>query len=194
MADNITENHLPQEADGLKEREMSLFDKAALDATRVTYLTPENAVFTDHDGYITLDFGGEVKRVLLHLLFPYDSPDANISVLDEDNKEIGIIARLDSFEDASLEAIKKEIARKYYVREIVKIVELRDRHGITFWRVKCKDNPENIVEFSLRDTYGSMFHLSEVRIIISDTDGNRFSITDVTKLDKSSYRKIELYL
>ena len=193
MADNITENHLPRENNST-EAEMSLFDKAALDATRVTYLTAENARFTDHDGYVTLNFGGEEKRALLHLLFPYDSPDANISVLDEENREIGIIAKLSDFDGDSLAAIKKEIGRKYYVREITKIVELRDRHGITFWRVKCSDNPENIVEFSLRDTYGSMFHLSDVRVIISDTDGNRFSITDVTKLDKSSYRKIELYL
>lgn len=169
---------------------MGLFDRAAMEATRVNYLTKENAEFKDNAGYLTMNG----KRVLLHRLFPYDSPLENISVLDADKKEIGIIKDAGTFDGEALDAIKKELDRKYYVREIVKILELKDHHGMTYWKVKCEGNTDNVVEFSLRDTYGSMFRVTETRLIISDSDGNRFSISDVKKLDKKSYRKIELYL
>ena len=178
------ENHLPPES------EPGLFDRAAMEATRVNYLTKENAEFKDNAGYLTMN--GE--RVLLHRLFPYDSPFESISVLNSDKKEIGIIKDVSEFDGEMLDAVKKELERKYYVREIVKILELKDHHGMTYWKVKCAENTDNVVEFSLRDTYGSMFRVTDTRLIITDSDGNRFSITDVKKLDRKSYRKIELYL
>lgn len=134
------------------------------------------------------------KRVILHRLFPYDSPFENISVQDDRKKEIGLIQNINVFGDEEIDAIKKELDRKYFVRKIVKVLDLKDRHGITTWKVKCADNEENIVEFTLRDTYASMYKVPDGKIIISDADGNRFSIPDAKKLDRSSFKKIELYL
>ena len=50
------------------------------------------------------------------------------------------------------------------------------------------------MEFTLHDTYKSLIHIDDKRVIILDVDGNRFEIPDVSALDRRSYRKIELYL
>lgn len=174
------------------EKEMSLFDKAALDATKITYITPENAVFEDCGGFIMMTFENEKRRVHVHLLFPYDSPEKFIGILDGNSHEIGMIEDLSVFPEEQALVIKKEISRKYYFRKIAKIMDIKDRHGMTSWKIK-EDNG-NIVDFSLRDTYGSIFRLSTTHLVISDEQGNRFEIEDTEKLDRKSYRKLELYL
>ena len=50
------------------------------------------------------------------------------------------------------------------------------------------------MDFTLRDTYRSMVFIGENRIFLTDSDGNRYEIPDVGKLDGGSYKKIELYL
>ena len=41
---------------------------------------------------------------------------------------------------------------------------------------------------------GRMARIDEKRVIITDIDGNRYDIPDVSALDKKSFRRIELYL
>ena len=50
------------------------------------------------------------------------------------------------------------------------------------------------VSFTLHDTFRSIIHAGETRIIMLDVNGNRFEIPDTTALDRKSHKKIELYL
>lgn len=171
-----------------------LFDREALKATRVRYLDPGNADFKDGGGCLifTDKETGEKKRVILHLLFPYNTDRQLVSVLDPDKEEVGMIRDIGVFEGESLEAVEKEIGRRHFVRTITKILKLKDKNGITAWNVETADGYG--AEFALKDTYGSMFRVTETRILITDIDGNRFEIPDTSKLDRASRRKIELYL
>ena len=76
------------------------------------------------------------------------------------------------FEGEQEKALEKEIARKYFIRKIVKINELKEKNGMTIWKVTDADG--NKPEFSLKDTYGSIFRVSDERFVITDADGNRF--------------------
>lgn len=171
-----------------------LFDREALMATRVFYLTPENSEFSDGGGCLLMRSKetGEEKRVILHLLFPYNTTRQLVSALNADKEEVGMIRNIDDFTGESLAAIEKEIGRRHFVRKITQILKIKDKNGITTWKVLIGDGIET--EFALKDTYGSIFHASETRLLITDIDGNRFEIEDVEKLDRASKRKIELYL
>ncbi|MBP5765800.1 MAG: DUF1854 domain-containing protein [Clostridia bacterium] len=173
-----------------------LFERQALEATRVRYITPENAEFEDRDGCLFMrdrSTGGEdEKRVMLHLLFPYSSRRELVSVLNTEQDEIGMIADIGLFEGEQEKALEKEIARKYFIRKIVKINELKEKNGMTIWKVTDADG--NKPEFSLKDTYGSIFRVSDERFVITDADGNRFEIEDLSRLDAKSRKKIELYI
>lgn len=194
MSFDDTKNNTPEEPVKAPEAEGGLFDREAMLATRVRYITPENAEFSDGGGSLMLldKETGEKKRVVLHLLFPYNTKTQLVSVLNADKEEIGLIRDINVFDGGSLEAITKEIGRRHFVRVIKKILTLKDKNGITTWKVITDDGLE--AEFALKDTYASMFHVSETRLLITDIDGNRFEIEDAEKLDRASRRKIELYL
>ena len=138
------------------------------------------------------DGAKEQKRVMLHLLFPYSSRRELVSVLNTEQDEIGIISDIGIFGGEQQKALEKEIARKYFIRKIVKINELKEKNGMTIWKVTDADG--NRPEFSLKDTYGSIFRVTDERFVITDADGNRFEIEDINKLDAKSRKKIELYI
>ncbi len=159
------------------------------------YYNDGNARFINKDGYIVLktldEDEGEELRVLLHRLFPYDEPNAYISVLDTEQNEKGIILSLDDFTGESRAALESELARKYYVQRITGVISVKDRHGFTYWTVNTEDGK---TEFTLHDTYRSIFRIDDDRLVITDVDGNRYAIDSIKGLDGVSYKRIELYL
>ena len=129
------------------------------------------------------------RRVFLHRAFPFDRPYEYISVSD-DNGEIGIIFNLDDFSDSAL-LLKNELDSKYFAPKIQKIISLKERFGYSYWKVKC-DQGE--YEFTVKDTFKSIIHVSQDRVFVLDVDSNRFEIESLEALDRKSFRKIELYL
>lgn len=129
------------------------------------------------------------RRVFLHRAFPFDRPYEFISVSD-DNGEIGIIYNIDDFNSAK-ELLKSELDSKYFAPKILKITSLKERFGYSYWKVKCDRGD---YEFTVKDTFRNIIHVSEDRIFIMDVDSNRFEIESLSSLDKNSFRKIELYI
>lgn len=133
------------------------------------------------------DFG----RVYFHRCFPFESPDEYISVLDKDGREYGMILRLADLNDEAQGIIRKELDRKYLCPTVSRITQLKDKLDFTFWTVET-DRGE--LTFSTHDTYRNIAKVGDGMLIITDVDGNRYRIEDVEKLDRKSYKKIELYL
>jgi len=164
----------------------------------IEYLTSENASFyktgdfigvkvTDKDGVVT-DHG----RVFLHRLFPYTELTTNISVMNTEQEEIGIIADVSTFgDDEAVKLINAELSLKYFIPKITAILMLKERFGFSNWKVKTDSG---IICFTVRDTYRSIIRIGESRMYVLDNDGNRYEIEDFNKLDKRSYKKIELYI
>ncbi len=133
----------------------------------------------------------DLGRVMFHRAFPYDCPFEFISVLDRDGKEYGVIRSVELFPEKTAEIIKKELERKYFMPEIIKITSLKERFGYSYWET---ETDRGHLSFAIHDTFRNIARIGENRIVISDVDGNRYSIKDVTALDRASLRKIELYL
>lgn len=130
-------------------------------------------------------------RIYLHRAFPFDDPEAYISVQNIEKKEIGLIRTAAEFDEATEKLLVRELDIKYYTPKITKIYGIKERYGFSYWNV-ATDNGD--MQFTLQDTYRSMMKIGMTRIMISDIDGNRYEIPDVEALDHKSYRKIELYL
>lgn len=135
----------------------------------------------------TVDCG----RVILHRLFPFSELYTNISVQNPDGEEVGLIADVNSYPSDVAEMLRKEIDERYFVPTILAIDDLKERFGISTWKVRTDVGD---ITFSVRDTYRSMTFSGNGTIYILDADGNRYVIDDVNKLDSKSYRKIELYI
>ena len=169
-----------------RERERSLEE-----ISTTVWLTPENASFALRNGLLYLTLDGKETRVTLRRAFPFDTLWEFISVLNEEEDELGIVRDLAVFAEEEQNILREELERRYYSPKILKILSFKERYGFSYWRVQTA---EGEIRFTLHDTYKSLVRVSEKRVILLDVDGNRFEIPDLTALDKKSYRKIELYL
>ena len=146
--------------------------------------TPEMSV-DNEGGTMTLNY----SRVFLHRSFPYENPYEFISVLNTEQEEVCMIKSVDEVAESDL--IKAELDRKYYEPTIKKILEFRDDMGFSHWEVETEAGRR---KFIVHDTFGSITHVSEVFVYVTDIDGNRYKIENLNALDKKSRQKIELFL
>ena len=155
------------------------------------WLTPENAYFEERNGFLYIRYNELEQRAFLCRQFPFEMLWEFISVLDEDQNEIGIIRNVSLFEGETHALLTRELERRYYSPVIRRILSMKERYGFSYWKV---ETDEGEMQFTLHDTFKSIVRAGEFRAVLMDVDGNRFDIPDVRELDRKSYKKIELYL
>ena len=112
--------------------------------------------------------------------------------MTKESEEIGIIADVEAFDDSEQNGLlKKELEIKYFIPKIKSILMLKEKFGFSNWKVVTD---VGVISFTVRDTFRSMIRIGESRIYVLDNDGNRYEIEDFNKLDKRSYKKIELFI
>ena len=166
-------------------------ERTLADLSVTNWLTPKNASFFVKNGFLYVKLGEKEERAFLYRQFPFEVEWEFISVMDGDKQEIGILRELEQFDADTKALLIKELTRRYYTPVIEKIYSMKERYGFSYWKVQTKDGE---VSFTLQDTFRSMIHTGENRLLLLDVCGNRFEIPDVTALDRKSYKKIELYL
>lgn len=177
----------------MEQKNEIMLDRAA----RIIRLDKSSAVFKSENRFLTLTLteDGEEKkynRVFLHRAFPHELLWEYISVLDEENKEIGLIYNIEDFDAETTSILKTELERKYYSPVISTIESVKERYGFSYWKINTADGKK--ITFTMQDTYRNIVHTGVDSLLLLDVDGNRFTIESVTALDRKSYRKIEIYL
>ena len=157
------------------------------------FLTRDNAVFTrTGGGFISLDFAGKhYDRVTVHRAFPFTDPESYLSIREPDGKarEIGMVKALSELEPDQQEMLREQMNLRYFTPVIKKILDVREEYGYSYWDVEtdrggCRFTADN----------NGVTKLSQTRLIISDVDGNRFELPDVTVLSARELRLIDLYI
>ena len=166
-------------------------ERSLAEMSVTVWLTKENATFFRKNGLLWLRMGETETRVSLRRTFPFGLLWELISVLNEEEEEVGIIRDVQVFDEEEAQLLREELARRYYSPLIERIISVKERYGFSYWKVQTAQGE---MKFTLHDTYRSIVHISASRVIFLDVDGNRFEIPDLQALDRKSYRKIELYL
>lgn len=166
-------------------------ERTLAEISETVWLTPENASFCLKNGFLYISLNGQEQRAFLCRQFPFELLWEFISVLDEDQCEVGIIRNIALFEGEVHSMLVNELEKRYYSPKINRILSMKERYGFSYWKV---ETPEGEMAFTLHDTFRSTVRVGEYRVILMDVDGNRFEIPDVRALDRKSYKKIELYL
>lgn len=174
---------------------------ALKEVVAIKYITKDNAKFNVANDFVSMtvtlpdDDGNMTEktydRIFLHRAFPFDFPYAYISVLDSDSAEIGLIEDIDAMGEENAKLLRVELDRKYYTPIIKQIISTKDKFGYSYWKILTD---EGEMEITLHDTFQSLLKVGGTRIFVNDIDGNRFEIPDIEKLDRQSYRRIELFL
>ncbi len=167
-------------------------------------ITRENAKFTRSSGnLISLEIindEGEkefFERVIILRSFPISNPDEFLSVREPDTrkkgrgKEIGMIRRISDLDEETVKIINDELNLRYFTPTINKITSVKEKFGYSYWEAETTAGK---VTFVLDNPFSNIRTLEDGRIFISDMDGNIFQIIDPAKLDKASFRRIEVYI
>ena len=146
--------------------------------------------FRRHD-FVTVDMIAEDGTVTEDLeprrLFPVNDTDNYISLLDSDGHEVGIIRSLSSLDKESA-ALLREILDEYYiVPKITEVLRVYEKGSVNRWTVMT-DHGE--CSFQIRARYTDIKLLPKGRILVRDTNDNRYEIPDVTKLNKRSMKEL----
>ena len=105
--------------------------------------------------------------------------------------EIGMIETLDIFPADVASMIRIELDRRYFTPSIKKIHGFKEKFGYCYWDVTTTAGR---VEFIMNNPTNNIRTLEDGRVFMYDIDGNCFTIDDPRKLDKHSYKKVEIYL
>ncbi len=167
-------------------------------------LTPENASFSRSAGDLismtltTEDGKTETfERVVPVRAFPISEPEEFISVKEPDSKEkgkgaeIGMIRSLGEFDADTAALIREELSRRYFTPIIRKILNVKEKFGYSYWDAETSAGK---VSFVMTNASNNIRMLEDGRVFIHDIDGNCFQIPDPSKLDRASFKKIEIYM
>lgn len=146
--------------------------------------------FRRHD-FVTVDMIAEDGTVTEDLeprrLFPVNDTDNYISLLDLDGHEHAIIRSISSLDKESA-ALLREILDEYYiVPKITEVLKVYEKGSVNRWTVMT-DHGE--CSFQIRTRYTDIKLLPMGRILIRDTNDNRYEIPDVNKLNKHSMKEL----
>lgn len=164
-------------------------------------LTPANAkFFRSKGGLISMTFtnadGNEetFERVEIIRAFPITNPDEFLAVRnasDGRRDEIGLIDSIHIFNEETISLLNEELERRYFIPEITKIYSMKEKYGYHYTEALTSAGR---IKFVMNNPSNSIRTLEDGRVLITDTDGNCFCLRDPQKLDKASYRLIEIYL
>lgn len=171
-------------------------EEQSVDLLQLRFINKENATFQRTEGgFVSLEYEGKrYDRVGVYRTFPFTDPDHYISIREADEKarEIGVI--LDVWADLSKEEaqmLKEQMDLRYFTPVIQKIIDIKEEYGYAYFHIitefgECK--------FTIQMSGGSVVSLSEERILITDLDGNRYEIPDISKLSAAELKKLDLFI
>ena len=190
----------PGKRPAMEEFDEAKFLEQSKDLLELRYIDRTNAVFARTEGgFASLDYTdneGKVQhydRVGVYRTFPMSNPDIFISIREPDEKarEIAVVKDLKDISEEQAAILREQLDLRYFIPKIEKIIDIKSEHGYAYFDVvtdfgQCR--------FTIHMSGGGVIHLSDVRIMITDIDGNRFEIIDVTKLSAGELKKLDLFL
>ena len=171
-------------------------DDFSIDTLRI--LDVKELKFTRRDsGYLYLEYKGDnYEEISLTRLQPFCCLDTYISVAFRNNEEewieIGVIKDLKEMSEEQRQLCTEYLNFRYYIPLITKIHSIKDnRMGYLFVDAETTAGHKKIAV----NDWWTNFRINNSGILtVTDSDGNKYQIPDLDKIDRQSYRKLELFV
>ena len=136
--------------------------------------------------------GSVVENLEPRRLFPITNHDMYITLLDNNEKEIGFVRNLDELDEPSQVALLECFREYYMIPKIVQVIDWEMKAGALKWKV---DTDRGIIQFTIRNSHSDIKRINgSNRILIRDSNDNRYEIPDHTTLDARSRRLLFSFL
>lgn len=134
---------------------------------------------------LTLEGDRSWREVRIARAFPFSDPDHYIGFRDGDDKDIGLLIELHELDEDSRRIIDEELARRYFTPKIERVLAVSEQFGVVTWDVQTDRGERHFVVRHLRD---NAYSLGPNRLMMTDADGNRYEIPDVSSLGPKAYQ------
>lgn len=125
-------------------------------------------------------------------LFPITNKTMFITLLDSNEREIGFVRDFEELDEASRKVLEDCFSEYYMIPKINRLLECEDKFGSLKWTV---ETDYGTVSFRIRNRHSDIKRLGKSnRIIIRDSNDNRYEIPDCTALDSHSMHILFSYL
>ena len=132
---------------------------------------------------LTLADGTVFEPLEPRRLFPVNRADEYITLLDSENKEVGIIRAITDLDKDSRQVVRNSLDDFYLVPHITRIVSISEKYGTLHW---CVDTDRGIKEFDIRNRNTDIRVYDDGRVRVRDSDDNRYIVEDFRNLDAHS--------
>ncbi len=140
---------------------------------------------------LTLKDGTVIENLEPRRLFPVTNTEMYITLLDSKEKEVALVRDLAELDEKSADELRACFAEFYRIPYITRIVESREKFGSLTWSVETTRGP---VTFRIRNRHSDIKAFKNGRILVRDSNDNRYEIPDFAKLDAHSRHLLFSYL
>ena len=141
---------------------------------------------------LTLKDGTVLENLEPRRLFPITNTDMYITLLDNNEKEAAFVRDLCEIDEDSRRALEECFAEYYMIPKIQRIYHIEEKFGTLTMKVTTDRGD---VSFSIRNRNSDIKKLRGTsRVVIRDSNDNRYEICDVNTLDSQSMRLLYSYL
>ncbi|MEI8242627.1 MAG: DUF1854 domain-containing protein [bacterium] len=157
------------------------------------YLDPAAVRFQREGARLDVAMAGAapVTNVSVFRAFPLTAPDRFLSIRNEKNEELGLLAAPAQLDPASRALVEDEIRRRYVLPVVRRVIQIRERFEI----LECQvETDRGACRFSVRNLRESLLRPQPNRYILTDVDGNRFDIPDLRALPPASRAQLQEHL
>jgi hypothetical protein len=122
--------------------------------------------------------------------FPLSAPDRSITICDADGRELIYIDRIENLDEPVRSVLEAELAGREFLPLILRILNTPGETEPSTWTVQTD---RGVVTFEL-DGDDSVHRHDAHGLSIVDSQGIRYEVPDVRKLDSHSRRVLEVFL
>ena len=138
--------------------------------------------------------GEELTGLQPKRLFPFTRPDHFVTLLcGEENapkKEAAVIKDINELDADSKAAIDGCFEEFYMIPKITRVIDTIFKFGSLRWIV---ETDRGVIEFRIRNMNSDIKMLDGKRMLVRDSNDNRYEIPDISQLDKKSLHKLFPY-
>lgn len=142
------------------------------------------------DGGLIAVRGGQRIPVQLRRCFPWTSPTRYLSLRDEDEGEVALVADPASLDATSRAVLEQSLAEVGFILRINFIESVKEEFEIRVWRVGTEQGPRQFQ--TAKDEWPR--EIPGGGVLIRDVAGDLYHIADPNALDEKSRETLWLYV
>ncbi len=129
------------------------------------------------------------EEVVVVRAFPIEAPNAGISILSSDARELVWIETLESLSDAQRASLEEALREREFMPEILKLDKVSGFTTPCIWHIQTSRGPTELELKGEED----IRRLSGKTLIVSDRYGVQFLIKDLPLLDRHSRKLLDRF-